>query len=215
MTGSHLNINVGSGRYPMKGFVNLDNSIFLRTLPFYGLLKPFLSSGQRSIFEEYRAAVAGNTYRVHNCIKKLPYAAASVDHILCSHFLEHVFRDQAQAILRDFRRVLRPSTGTMHLIVPDIRSRAESYLHSQDPFAADQFIDSTILSSARRPSLRYRLMEINGSFGLQHRWMYDKSSLSELVAEAGFTILDRNDTPSRSWRPERQPGEVELVARAQ
>jgi hypothetical protein len=28
-----------------------------------------------------------------------------------------------------------------------------------------------------------------------------------------FVNLDLTDTPSRSWRPERQPGEVELVAR--
>ncbi|MEI6239046.1 MAG: methyltransferase domain-containing protein [Planctomycetia bacterium] len=213
MPPSQLNINVGSGRYPMKGFVNLDNSIFLRTLPLYPLLKPFLSSNHKKIFEEYRAAVAGNTYQVHNCIKKLPYAAGSVNHILCSHFLEHVFHDQARAILRDFRHVLRPNTGTIHLIVPDIRSRAERYVHSQDPLAADEFINSTILSSPRRPSLRYRLMEINGSFGLGHRWMYDESTLSKLVEEAGFCILDRNETPSRSWRDQRQPGEVELVAR--
>lgn len=210
---SQLNINVGSGRYPMMGFVNLDNSIFLRTLPIYPLLKPFLRSGHREIYEEYRTAVANNTYRVHNCIKTLPYGAGSIDHILCSHFLEHVFRDQAQEILRDFRRVLRPGTGTVHLIVPDIRARADRYLQSQDPRGADEFIESTILSSPRRPSLRYRLMEINGSFGLQHRWMYDGASLSKLVEEAGFTILDRNDTPSRSWRPEPQSGEVELVAR--
>lgn len=209
---SHLNINVGSGRYPMKGFVNLDNSIFLRLLPFYRLLRPFLKPTHRALFEEYRAAVAGNTYRVHNCIKKLPYAAGSVDHILCSHFLEHVFRDQALAILGDFRRVLRPGQGTLHLIVPDIRSRAAQYIQSSEPLAADEFVDSTILSSPQRPSLRYRLMEINGSFGLGHRWMYDTHSLSHLVEEAGFRLLERNDTPSRSWRPNRQPGEVELVA---
>lgn len=213
MTNPQLNINVGSGRYPMKDFVNLDNSIFLRTLPFYPLLKPFLSSAHREIFKEYRAAVTGNTYRVHNCIKRLPYGTGSVDHILCSHFLEHVFRDQAKVILRDFHRVLKPGIGTIHLIVPDIRSRAEHYLHSRNHNAADEFIDSTILSSLNRPSLRYRLMEINGSFGLQHRWMYDEASLSKLAEEAGFTILNHNDTPSRSWRPERQPGEVELVAR--
>ncbi len=32
---SALNINVGAGRYPLQGFVNLDNSIFLRALPFW------------------------------------------------------------------------------------------------------------------------------------------------------------------------------------
>jgi len=213
MSPSQLNINVGSGRYPMKGFVNLDNSLFLRTLPLYPLLKPFLNPNHRAIFEEYRVAIASNTYRIHNCINTLPYSAGSVDHILCSHFLEHVYRDQAQLILKDFHRVLRPGTGTMHLIVPDIRSRAEKYLHSQDPLAADEFVESTILSSARRPSLRYRLMEINGSFGLGHRWMYDECTLSHLVREAGFTILDQNVTPSHSWRPKRHPGEVELVAR--
>ena len=49
MTPSQLNINVGSGRYPMKGFVNLDNSIFLRTLPIYPVLKPSLRSRQMEI----------------------------------------------------------------------------------------------------------------------------------------------------------------------
>jgi predicted SAM-dependent methyltransferase len=208
-----LYVNVGAGRYPMKGFVNLDNSIFLRTLPVYPLLKPFLGPNHRGIFDEYRAAVAGNTYRVHNCIKRLPYEAGSIDHILCSHFLEHVYRDQAQRILADFRRALRPGTGTIHLIVPSIRALTEDYLSSKDPYAADYFVEHTILSSPRRPSLKYRLMEINGAFGLGHRWMYDTNTLSRIVEEAGFQILDHNDTPSRSWRPERRPGEVELVAR--
>jgi len=55
-------------------------------------------------------------------------------------------------------------------------------------------------------------MEINGAFGLGHRWMYDTNTLARLVEESGFRILDRNDTPSSSWRPQRQHGEVELVA---
>jgi predicted SAM-dependent methyltransferase len=209
---SRLNINVGAGRYPLRGFVNLDNSIFLRSLPFDPLLKPFLGKNHRSIFEEYRKAVTGNTYRIHNCIKRLPYAAGTVDHIISSHFLEHVFRDQARAILADFHRVLRPGSGTIHVIVPDIRAQAEHYLASADPYAADYFVEQTILTSPRRPSLRYRLMEINGAFGLGHRWMYDTNTLVRLVEESGFRILDRNDTPSSSWRPQRQHGEVELVA---
>jgi hypothetical protein len=64
-------------------------------LPLYPLLRPFLKAARRAIFDEYRTAVAGNMHRMRNCIKQLPYTTGTVDHILSSHFLEHVFRDHA------------------------------------------------------------------------------------------------------------------------
>lgn len=38
----------------------------------------------------------------HDCRKKLPVPVISVDHILCSHFLEHVFPEEMELILSVF-----------------------------------------------------------------------------------------------------------------
>jgi hypothetical protein len=204
-------LNVASGRYPMPGFVNLDNSVFLRLLPVYKLFRALFCARHQTIFEEYLAAVSGHEYRVHNCLKPLPFPADSVTHILCSHFLEHVYRNEALKVLTDFRRVLNRN-GTIHLVVPSIRFLALSYLSSKDMVAADTFITQTILSFPNRPSFLFRTLEFGGGFGLAHRWMYDQGSLSKLVREAGYRIMSQNDTPSKNWRPVPSEGEVEIVA---
>lgn len=205
-------LNVGSGRYPMAGFINLDNSLFLKMIQLYPVIRPLLSAAYRTEFELYRKAVRGNTYVVHNCLKPLPYASESVSHVLCSHFLEHVYRDEALRILNDFRRVLVPG-GTVHAIVPSIATQVRTYLASGNERAADDFIANSILSTPARPNLRYRLMEIGGSFGLQHRWMYDPRSFRALFQDAGFSILEENQTPSREWRKVPNDKEIELVAK--
>ena len=205
-------LNVGSGRYPMAGFTNLDNSIFLKIIRWYPIIRPFLSADYRTEVELYRKAVSGNKYVVHNCLKPLPYVSETVSHILCSHFLEHVYRDEALRILQDFRRVLVPG-GTVHAIVPSIATQVRTYLASSGDRAADDFIANTILSTPARPNLRYRLMEIGGSFGLQHRWMYDPRSFRALFQDAGFSILEENQTPSREWRKVPNDKEIELVAK--
>ena len=42
----------------------------------------------------------------------------SVDHIYCGHFLEHFSLEQAQGLVNDFYRLLKPYCS-LHLVVPD------------------------------------------------------------------------------------------------
>lgn len=196
----------------MPGFLNLDNAVFLRYLWLFPIIRPFLSEGHKKIFEEYKIAVDGNAYRCHNCIKPLPVPNQSVTHILCSHFLEHVYKDQAAAILADFHRALVPG-GTLHVVVPCLRYLVNEYVASTDSGAANRFVEGTILSVPKRPSLRYRVMELNGAFGLQHRWMYDEASIRQLIINSGFDIIPVNETPSKNWRKQRNVKEIEIVGR--
>lgn len=50
--------------------------------------------------------------------RKLPYADNSVDHIYCSHVLEHFSFYETDAILAEFVRVLKPH-GLLQIAVPD------------------------------------------------------------------------------------------------
>ena len=192
-------LNVASSTYPIEGFANLDNHIFLRVLD-YPVLKALVPARNRGMLEAYAKARETATMVRHDCRKPLPLPEGSVDHILCSHFLEHVFPDEASEILAGFHRVLKPG-GTVHVIVPDIAGAARAYLAEEGAEgAADAFIEWTLLSKRTRGTLRYRLMELSGGFGLQHRWLYDQASMEAKVRGAGFALLAENNSPSAHWR---------------
>ena len=191
-------LNVASSTCVEPGFVNLDNHVFLTISGWPRLLTRLFPARYRASIEDYRHAASQATLVRHNCQKPLPYSAKSVDHILCSHFLEHVYPDEARAILEDFRRVLKPG-GTLHIIVPDIERMAHDYLSAKDggdAHAADRFIADTLLTARSRGTIRFRILEAVGGFGLIHRWMYDDASIRALVADAGFVIDDSLATPS-------------------
>lgn len=194
-------LNVACSRSVLPGFVNLDNSIYLRMLPFASWVRPFLNAGHREWLDSFREAAARVRLVRHDCREALPFPDDCAEHVLCSHFLEHVHPSEAQTILGDFHRVLRPG-GTLHVIVPDLAVLVEQYLKQTGARwdAADQLVRETMLSRESRGSFRFRLMEFWGEFGLNHRWMYDAASISRRVADAGFELLEENETPSVAYR---------------
>lgn len=195
-------LNVASSVYVLEDFVNLDNHVLLRFAAAFPLIKAVLPRKYHALIEQYRAAGAKARLLKHDCRKPLPVASGTVDHILCSHFLEHVYPTEADAILRDFLRALKDG-GTLHVIVPDLKDQVMQYLrHAEQGLstAADEFIKETLLARESTGTLKYRLLEFSGGFGLQHRWMYDHSSMESKLKHAGFQVLDTNDTPSKEYR---------------
>lgn len=195
-------LNVASSTYVFKEYVNLDNHIFLRTLCLYSLFKKLFPQKYRELHDKLLEARKNALLIRHDCRKPLFFPDNSVDHILCSHFLEHVFPDEMDSIVRDFYRVLKPE-GTLHIIVPDLNAIVKLYFVNSSNgqnYAADEFIESTILSRKARGSFKVRLLEFLGGFGLQHYWMYDYSSMSEKLLAIGFSIMRTNETPSKHHR---------------
>lgn len=195
-------LNVASSTYVLPNFVNLDNHVFLKYRAMLPIFKRLLSPKHAKLANEYSNAISRATLVQHDCRKKLKFDDNTVDHILCSHFLEHVYLDEAKTILADFYRVLKPE-GTIHIIVPDLQRFVSEYLEMKangNEYAGDEFMNKCLLSRATKGSLRYRLMEIYGGFGLQHRWMYDKASLSMHITNSGFRIDNTLEVPSDAFR---------------
>jgi hypothetical protein len=206
-------LNVASSIYVLEGFVNLDNHVLLRFAAVYPVIKVIFPGKYRVLIEQYRAARNKAALVKHDCRKPLPVASESVNHILCSHFLEHVYPVEADHILRDFHRALE-ANGTLHVIVPDLKDQVLQYLrHTEQGMAAaaEEFIKETLLARESKGTLKYRLLEFSGGFGLQHRWMYDHPSMEAKLKHAGFDILAVNDTPSKNYRL--NDGSVHIVAR--
>jgi predicted SAM-dependent methyltransferase len=169
-------------------------------MPLYPVLRPLLKPGHVEWFTKYKEAQAKARLVRHDCRKPLPFAPNTVDHILCSHFLEHVCFQQAQQIIADFYKVLKPG-GTLHVIVPDLAFFMKQYMeNAQTKDAANVFLTKTLLSHPQQPSVMFRFLEFTGGFGLQHRWMYDHQSMKSLVESQQFHVLDNNDTVTADYR---------------
>ncbi len=196
-------LNVASSIYVLKDFVNLDNHIFIRFLFSYGLIKNLLPKKYREWFHAYHEAKQKAVLIKHDCRNPLPFPGQSVDHILCSHFLEHVFPEDCSNILDDFKKVLKDG-ATLHIILPDLEDLIKKYLINKKnnlPDAADKLIKDSLLSKESKGTLKYRLLELNGGFGLQHRWMYDHESISKILRDKGFEIIQQDESnPSYHFR---------------
>ncbi|MEL6338646.1 MAG: methyltransferase domain-containing protein [Myxococcota bacterium] len=194
-------LNIASSHCTLPGFVNVDNGVFFRLATFEPL---FTLAGSRyaETLRRFKDAKSKHRVRYADCRKRLPFSTGSVHHILCSHFLEHVYPDEAAAILREFRRVMHDD-ATLHVVVPDMKQLAQRYLASEaDPKACSDFVEESLLSRPARPSWIYRALELTGLFGLQHLWMYDEASVRALIADCGFQHIDKAQSRSADFERE-------------
>lgn len=207
-----MNINIGSSSYLLDDFINLDNNWLVFFVPFYPVIKGFLKPGASQWIERFREKSAPGRFRFTNCRKKLPFDDESADHILASHFLEHLYHDMAIRVLHDWKRVLKPG-GTLHLIVPDLASRAQTYVGNLgDPKAAGDFFSSLNVRTNTKPSFLKQLLPVLLCSDAGHCWMYDQYSLKALVTEIGFELLPNLDCPSESWRKD-DGGQINILVR--
>ncbi len=183
-------LNLGCGTRTSPECVNIDWSIHLRLKRWH--LTRLAGSERRQKIEE----MADNLV-IHDLRKGIPADAASVDAVYHSHVLEHIDRDGARGFMREILRVLKPG-GIQRIVVPDLELLARRYLeHFGEPGHDDrvaEMIEQMVRgeahgTSTQRP-LRRRVERLllgdARKRGEAHRWMYDRTSLAELLTENGF-----------------------------
>ncbi len=193
-------LNVGGGNYFIDDFVNVDSNFLYFLAPFYPVLKPLLKAPAREWIEGYQAQRRPDNFLFANCRLPLKFPASSVDHILISHFLEHLHLEHALGVLKNYFSILRPG-GTLHIIVPDLEARAREYVSRiGDPAATDFFVEWTNFEKPKMPRAILRFLRATTLFDMEHCWLYDHASLRQKVREVGFNLLEKNESPSAAWR---------------
>lgn len=173
-------LNLGCGLVTPADWVNIDGSWKALTAksPFFKAVLGL--AGQKSL------SVWPANVRIHDLRKGLPFPDGSVDVVYASHILEHFYTDDALALLKECKRVLR-SGGTCRVVVPDLRGMADKY--SKHEISADEFVGGLNLRPRQRPAegpLKRLYYQFQGEPHF-HKWMYDAGSLARLMEAAGLS----------------------------
>lgn len=167
-----MKINLGSGPYSAKGWINYDWGL----LPFlgkYGLTSFFVSLNllPKSYVTKWPEI------ELVDIRNGLPNDDNSVDYIYCSNVLEHFRKEDMIKILSECKRVLKKG-GMMRLILPDLKKVIDNYV-SSDVFNREYLgYDKDLYVGF--------LGKIKSMFIRGHEWMYDKESFKDILQEIGF-----------------------------
>ena len=194
-----VRLNLGAGAQDCPGWINYDQSraVLIARSPVL----------RRLVRLAHRAGLATKSdllqwpenTRVHDVTKGLPHPPDSVDVIFSSHMLEHLWPDQAQFILEECHRVLKPG-GALRLIVPDLEVITRAYVEkdhhhlrtdSTTPIA-DAYMEELAFHTPPKGGVLERMVRR----GLRtedggHKWMYDGESLAHRCRNAGFIEVRR------------------------
>ena len=181
-------VNLGCGPFAPPGWLNVDGS-WNAWFTHHKHLRQALE-----LVGVINASNQGADWQVsplvHDLSKPLPFPDNSVSAIYASHVLEHLYRNQAMALLSECKRVLKPG-GVLRLVVPDLHALVVEYLNSKNNGSSRSAADNLNEKLAFRPPAPragngfVRFYHLWKDFH-SHKWMYDSESLSSYLEGAGF-----------------------------
>jgi predicted SAM-dependent methyltransferase len=125
----------------------------------------------------------------HDLTEPFPLPSETVKFIYSEHFIEHITRGQASALLKECRRVLVPG-GVIRLSTPSLEKLLEEYAARRTTEWSDV---------CWRPNTPCRMVN-EGMRLWGHQFVYDLDELTLLLNEAGFEQLAQV-----AWRESRHP----------
>lgn len=200
-------LNLGSSARVAPGWNNVDSSWLLRLARRPRLARLLHASGIVSDYRYERLRRLDPDAVCWNLKRGIPFRDGTFDVVYHSHVLEHLDREDAPGFLRECSRVLLPG-GSIRVVVPDLEQLVRAYLHvvermphraadGEHEAAVDEIFDQMVTLLPRQrvlqpPVVRWLETIFVGNTrrsGEMHRWMYDRFSLSALLADVGFVEI--------------------------
>jgi predicted SAM-dependent methyltransferase len=194
-------LNLGCGLQTPSDWVNVDGSYNARLAkhPFIRRALAWLN-----ILPADTLKIPWNSsIFIHDIRKALPFSDGSVAAIYASHVLEHLYREEAQRLVKECMRVLAEG-GVLRVVVPDLEAIIREYMGERSFGGPTE--ETGRLSRADRvnqrllmhyptpahPHVLYRIYDSWKDFH-SHKWMYDAESLIELLEAGGFVEVRRRE----------------------
>jgi hypothetical protein len=176
-------LNVGSGPVAPQGWTCIDGS--------------WQSRLAGSAFARVAAALTGRDVGhwpsgivCRDVRHGLGFAPGSVAVIYSSHFIEHLYRDEALAFLRDAHQTLKRG-GVIRIVTPDLAAIVERYARARALGNGHQAASQLQAALHLRPPDADRASGVLGWYRRRtsfdaHKFVYDGPALRALLIEAGF-----------------------------
>ena len=114
--------------------------------------------------------------------KPFPLPDASFDYVYSEHLFEHLAYSQAQNMLKESYRVLKPG-GVIRIATPNLWFLLGLYQEPEKPLHKEYVAYST-KNCGLPPTAVYVINRFHTSWG--HQIIYDKETLAKALEEAGF-----------------------------
>ncbi len=177
---SIVKVNLGCGLAVAPGWINIDGSLnaLVATLPAWIHKIAYRLTGAKNYYseKEYLCLLRNNRFVHHDLSYGLPISDSSVDILYSSHFIEHLFRNDAINLLKESFRVLKPK-GILRVSVPDLEYAISLYSNGEK---------EKMLSA-------YFFVDDDDSYYARHKYMYDYSMISGILKNVGFKDVYRCD----------------------
>ena len=168
-------LHIGAFDVVHDGWLNTDVTPHLAIARVPGLPAALRRAGRLS--DERWSAYRDGTFRALSYLdlaQPLPYPDGAFEAVFGSHVLEHLTPGEAESLLGELHRVLRPG-GIVRIAVPDLDRVIAEY----DPAQPDEFLFG-MWQGRERSTSRHR-----------HWWLYNERSLRDLLTRTGFTDIRR------------------------
>ncbi len=173
-----VKVNLGCGLRVARGWLNIDSSInaLVASWPslFHKIVYRFSGSKLYYSADEYYEILNKHKFIYHDLSLSLPFFENSVDIIYSSHFFEHLFKDDAENLLKLCYGALKPG-GIIRISIPDLSYAISLYAIGRK---------SEMLND-------YFFVEGKGSYLARHKYMYDYQMIEEELQKANFSNIKR------------------------
>jgi SAM-dependent methyltransferase len=172
---SSTKLHIGAFDVVHDGWLNTDVTPHLAIARVPGLPAALRRVGRLS--DERWDAYRDGTFRALSYLdlaQPLPYPDGAFEAAFGSHVLEHLTPGEAESLLRELHRILRPG-GIVRIAVPDLDRVIAEY----DPAQPDEFLFG-MWQGRERSTSRHR-----------HWWLYNERSLRDLLTRTAFTDVSR------------------------
>jgi predicted SAM-dependent methyltransferase len=173
--GSLVKINLGCGLSVAPGWINIDGSLnaFFSRWPASFVRALYRGSGAKGWYSEaeYVGIIKGHEFLHHNLDYGIPLPDESVDYVYSSHWLEHLYKEDAERLLGEAVRVLKPG-GCIRICVPDLEHVVSQYHKGNKEKALEYFYS----------------VSRGGELG-SHHYLYDEEMLEAVLHKVGFRSI--------------------------
>jgi len=171
-------INLGCGMTVHNDWRNVDGSFnaLISKFPRFIIQIAYSLTGARKSFtkQDYVNILYENNFIHYDLRFGLPFHENMATHIYTSHFLEHLYPNEAELLLKDAYKVLKKG-GVIRISVPDLEYAISLYPQEKKDMLNKYFF----------------INNVNNTFS-NHKFMYDYDSLSEILYSIGFQKVERS-----------------------